>query len=230
MPKDLVILLEDIPLSGDDLLEISEKMGNPDVGWVLYDDLQKINDLDELPKIARAKLEREGDTLNTVFVLLQIKHTDGIQSVGHWVTLSKSGDTIIYYDPYGLSISQDLIVTGEPDLLSRLLKGKKVDVNSFKHQNIKHETNVCGRHCCLRSIFHFLSNKDYNDDIIRPMIDNKEVKDSDVMISLITGLLSKSDEIVKKILTERITPTLTDETRITRVRDSFRGLGGSVLG
>ncbi len=218
---DLIQKLETIPLSGQDLIEICTKLGNPDVMWMLYDDLSEIRSLDELFQ----------GGINTVLLLLQIKHEDGIQSVGHWVALmdNKKSENVIYYDPYGLSINEDLQITNEPDLLSRLLSGKNVDINHFRHQNIKSEVNTCGRHTCLRSVFYFLSNKDYNDDIIMPPIKNKEVRDADIMISLITGLLSKSDEVVKKILTERISPERETE-RITRVRDSFRGIGGGVLG
>ncbi len=226
--QDIVIKLESIPLTGMDLIQISSKMGNSNVDWILYDDLANVKSLDEL-----FSGDNNRQRLNSIFVLLQIRNSNGIESVGHWICLidqiSESGETIIYYDPYGLSINEDLVITKEPDLLSRLLKGKKVDISHFRHQNIKNETQVCGRHCCLRAIFHFLSNKDYNDDIMMPPIKNKEVKDADIMISLITGLLSKSDEVVKKIVSERIIPEK-KQTRITRDRDRFKGLGGSAFG
>lgn len=213
----IVINLEKIPLSGDDLIEISSKMGNSDVSWMLYDDLANINDISELFQ----------GNINTVFLLLQITHTNEVSSVGHWVNIMIDGnDNISYYDPYGLSINEDLIVTKEPDLLSRLLKGRRVEESTFRHQSFKHETQVCGRHCCLRSVFNFLNNKEYNDNVIQPLIVSKQVKDPDVLVSLITGLLSKSDDVIKQILINDPMP----ETRVSSNRFSLPGsIGGRIV-
>lgn len=213
----IVINLEQIPLSGDDLIEISSKMGNSNVAWMLYDDLVNINNISEL---------FQGD-INTVFVLLQITHTNEVSSVGHWVNIMRDNDdNLSYYDPYGLSMNEDLIVTKEPDLLTRLLKGRNIDENSFRHQSFKHETQVCGRHCCLRSIFNFLTNKEYDANIIQPLIVSKQVKDPDVLVSLITGLLSKSDDVIKQILINDSTP----ETRVPSNRFALpSSIGGRIV-
>lgn len=215
MPKNLVTILESIALSGEDLIEISSKMGNPDVSWMLYDDLDKVSKIEELFT----------NGITCVFLLLQIRHTDGVQSVGHWVALSILEDgTTIYYDPYGLSINEDLLITKEPDLILKLLQNKNVDINDRQHQSIKHETNVCGRHCCLRSIFHFLTNRQYHETVIAPLIESKQVANPDIMISLITGLLSRSDDVVLKILQ----PKKTVPRSRTHKNTVSRQLGGSV--
>lgn len=216
MPKDIVSLLESIPLSGDDLITIATKMGNPDVSWMLYDDLADVRKIEDLFQ----------NSVNTVFLLLQIRHTDGVQSVGHWVALSMLEDgTTIYYDPYGLSVNEDLLITSEPDFILKLLKNRNVDVNKFQHQDLKHETNVCGRHTCLRSIFHFLTNNQYNDTIIAPLIKTKQVANPDILISLITGFLSKSDDVVLKILQ----PKQSVVRSRTHKNTVSRQLGGSIV-
>ena len=216
MPADLINILESIPLSGEDLITIASKMGNPNTTWMLYDDLDGVNRIEDL----------FADDINTVFVLLRIRHTNGVESVGHWIALSILEDgTMVYYDPYGLSPQEDLIITKEPDLLSRLLVNKKIDVNKFQHQDIKHETNVCGRHTCLRSIFHLLTNNQYNDTVIAPLIKTKQVANPDILISLITGLLSKSDEVVLQILKPKVSAPRTK----THKNTVSRQLGGSVV-
>ena len=216
MPENLIQILEDTPLSGEDLITIATKLGNPNTAFMLYDDLENVSRIEDLFQ----------NSVNSVFLLFQIRHDNGVQSVGHWVALSMLEDgTTIYYDPYGLSISEDLVITSEPDFILRLLNNKNVDVNDRQHQDIKTETNVCGRHCCLRSVFHLLTNDQYHEIIIAPMIKSKQVANPDVMIALITGLLSSSDDIVFQILS----PKRPAVRSISHKNTVSRQLGGSIV-
>ena len=73
-----------------------------------------------------------------------------------------------------------------------------VDQNEYKLQEFTQGISTCGRHVCVRSLFPVLTNKEYYEKVILPPIENKQVKDADVMINLLTAFLSNSDKIVKE--------------------------------
>ena len=50
----------------------------------------------------------------------------------------------------------------------------------------------------VRSVFPVLTNKEYYEKVILPPIENKQVKDADVLINLLTAFLSNSDDVVKE--------------------------------
>lgn len=93
---------------------------------------------------------------NCVFILYQHKKNNG-----HWVLLSRYGDTIEYFDSYGGYIDKPLIWTsskiraelGEEPYLSRLLKDCKYDViyNAYNFQDESNTIATCGRWCVLRA-------------------------------------------------------------------------------
>lgn len=184
---DLVDDLTKIALSGEDLIDIVSSLGKPksEMRWITYDDLHKVGSL--------ANLFEEVDT---VFILI----TPPMEAVGHWVTLGFNQEGIYYYDPYGLTIQEDIKITRSDDILLQLLRGRDVDVNTFKHQkfgsNKGDPINTCGRHDAVRAFFGYLSNKDYNNRVIAPLIDRREVKDADTVVNLLTAFLSGSDKVV----------------------------------
>ena len=189
---NFVTKLEAIPLSGDDLLEQASKLGKDEshMSWIVYNDLMGVNSLEEL----------FSGGLNSIFVLLQITNSSGgMADVGHWILLSIDDQrNLSYFDPYGLSIDQDLALTMEPRTILDLIGSMKVDVNRFRHQMFRDSVNTCGRHTVLRALFNFMSNKEYNDIIIHPVVQKKLVRNADVMANLITGFLSMSDDVVRK--------------------------------
>jgi hypothetical protein len=84
-------------------------------------------------------------------------------STGHWVCLSKKGNRIDFFDPYGLKPDEPmkwLTETKRDDLdmetkqLTKLLKssGYQVYYNNFEFQSDKN-SNTCGRHCCARLLY-----------------------------------------------------------------------------
>jgi len=234
----LVREIEKIPLSGDDLQQQAMKMGNMKTKWMVYDDLgaRNTDGTFVFKNISQVFITPRG-RLNTVFVLLRIQNHSHSE-VGHWIALiqNEMNGNISYYDPYALTIEQDLAVTGERDFLTRLLSGVNVDVNKHQHQKFKNEVQVCGRHTVIRSIFHFFTNDQYHNKVIAPLIKSRQVCDPDTLVSLMTVFLSKSDEVVRSFFSKipKQTNTLTriplgviskDPTPPPR----HRGLGGSVV-
>jgi hypothetical protein len=172
---DLISGLNSIPLSGNDLTMMSSKLGKPS-HFIEYNELQ-------------------GKTLESLdtplYILFDIiSRTGKKEPIGHWAVLMK--DPLIYYDPYALSISQDLKITNEPPYLEQILAGHQVDVNKFRHQRFRDETNTCGRYVVVRSLFP-LSNSEYDAKVMRGV--KGHVDNLDTFVSLTTAFLSDSDKI-----------------------------------
>ncbi len=218
---NLINNIEAIPLSGEDLQSMAMKLGNQKTAWMPYSQLSKFSDVDSLFQLNR----NTGDSkFNTIFVLLEILNQGPKATVGHWISLSFDHLlNIQYYDPYGLSIEQDIAVTGESNLLPNLLKGHDVNVNKHQHQSLRQNQNECGRHCVVKSIFHFLDINDYHDRIILPLIISKQVSTPDVFVSLLTAFLDKSDDVVKLAFSKG---QLNKEQGLPV---QGRGLGGNVI-
>lgn len=219
---NLVRELEKIPLTGNDLIIQSKKMGNANVGWILYDDLVKFETIDQLLA-----------TKNTMFILLQIKNKGDIDEIGHWISVSKdsSGQTQ-YYDPYGLSIEEDLAATGESGILLGLIKNSSnhsnINVNKIQHQELRNEVNVCGRHTVVRSIFHYLNNDQYNSLVIVPLIRSKQVHNPDVLVALMTAFLTNTDNVAKQFFLEKkdsAIDALMNQGRVSDPQSKFRSVG-----
>ncbi len=190
--ESLISGLEEIPLSGCDLVAMARKLGNPKTRYIdEYDTLKDVNSLDELFV-----------DVNTVFILLDIfSEREPMAHIGHWVALCLGDRAIQFFDPYGNSLARDLELTGEEPYLQKLLYGYKLNENKYKLQKNSDDVNTCGRHCSVRALFHFLSNEEYYNRVIEPMIKQKLVKTPDVFVSLMTGFLGcKSDKGDQKIM------------------------------
>ena len=169
---------------------MSRALGNPHTKSILYEELEGLRDIEDLFRDA-----------NSVYILLQIQG-ERMGSVGHWVALCKNEKGLSYYDPYALNVSQDIQLTGEPPWLEKLLQGKNVDVNRFRHQRFKDEVNTCGRHTVVRSLFWFMNNMDYNRLVvvpIRPFVNNV-----DTFSSLMTAFLGPSDRMIQQFFRGRV--------------------------
>ena len=218
--------IEAVPLTGDDLIMITNKMGNNKVKWIQYLDLQKFESIDQLFEINRQTNEHR---FNSVFILIDIRDGQTIQPIGHWINLSiifnrVGGITVSYYDPYGLSINEDLLISMQPDLFHKLLRREKLDVNTSRHQQFKSFLQNCGRHCCVRSIFHFLNNKQYN-DLIHKDITKHNVRNADVFVSVMTAFLAKTDEVILNMLQGNIIQAELSKPAKTQVSH----LGGRIV-
>ena len=193
---DLIDDLTQIPLSGDDLIDIATKLGKErsTMAWITYSSLNDISSIDELFKNGQ---------IDSVFILIQ---PEG-ENIGHWVTLGSNEYGIFYYDPYGIDIEQDAKIAQSNRLLDLLMSTSDlVDVNKFMHQkfgtNDGHVINTCGRHDSVRAFFSYMTNEEYNQKIIMPLIIRKKVKNPDIVVNLLTAFLSDSDKVVEQFLME----------------------------
>ncbi len=216
---DFIDQLELIPLDGNDLLVMSAKLGNPDCRFMLYDELNGVSSIDELFV----------DGNNTMYILLQIDR--GAQDpIGHWVSIIKHSDSpkslenvradsnslrvesrrinydYSHYDSYGFSLDQELSFTHTKPLLQSLLSGVSLEESRNQHQKFKdkrHDVNTCGRHTVTRSVFYYLSNKEYDKLIIQPILKDHDVRNPDVMVSLLTGFLPPNDSPVQQFFMKK---------------------------
>ncbi len=227
---NLINNIEVIPLSGDDLQMMAMKMGNPKTGWMTYSMLSQFANVDSIFELNRSTGEHK---FNTVFILLMILNEGDKPQVGHWISLSFDDKLVLnYYDPYGLSIEQDLAVTGESDLLIKLLQGHDVMINKHQHQALRANQNECGRHTVVKSIFHFLNVDQYNELVIMPLIKTKQVSTPDVLVSLLTAFLSKSDEMVRLFFKQKVGVNMVGRNLVNKdvgLPVKSRGLGGRVV-
>lgn len=181
---NLVEKIEEMPLSGEDLIEIANDFDIKDVKWMLYDDLKNYKDARDLFK-----------DVHVIYILMQI-HSDDGNGVGHWVTLIYHEDRDIYYyfDPYGLSIAEDLRITHEENYIINIMSQIPYQENLIQHQKFRDETATCGRWCVFRSIFRHLDNNEFDHLVVRPAL--RYVKDGDTLVGLVTGLINQTDRVL----------------------------------
>jgi hypothetical protein len=189
MTDKLVSRIEEIPLSGDDLIKIARCLSMNRSIWMLYDDLAKFSQPDEIFK----------DKYEAIYVLLQIKSEDPTKSaVGHWVCFifHREKNEYYWYDSYGIPIAKELSLTHEPDTILKLTKNVNLGMeNKHRHQMFRDDVNTCGRHCVLRSVFWHLDNDEYNRFVISPMVP-RPIHTADNLVALLTGLAAESDRIL----------------------------------
>lgn len=190
---DLITRLELLPLTGADLVMMSNKLGNAKTRFIIYDNLRNIKKVDELFA-----------GVNSVFILFQIRNMSGPPSVGHWAVLIKTRKGLSYYDPYGLVLSEDIELSGEPAWLEKLLKGQEVEMNRHRHQKFRNEVQTCGRHTVVRSVFHFMTNDEYDRLVIKPIL--HFVEDADVFVSIMTAFLDDTDEVIRAFFKSKVDP------------------------
>ena len=147
--------IEEYALGDDDIKNI---LGD-DINIVIYPDLEKYNDIDEV-----------FDDKNRVIILFLTTN----EYTGHWLCLHKDEfDNIHYFDPYGSGIDKDKKWLSQTKLeelnqskvsLLNLIKktaNNGVYYNSYDFQKDKQGINTCGRHCCVRLLFKHLDLDDY---------------------------------------------------------------------
>lgn len=145
--------------------------------FVLYDDLEEIEDIEELFK---------PEYNNCCLILIRTG-----PNVGHFVCITKDENNIItFVDPYGDHPDDQLKHTNieyYPEL-SRLLLNHKgpIEYNNYKLQSLKkykgHTVNTCGRHCAL-----WMKYKDIDiDDYIKIMKEAKKYIDLDLLSVYLT--------------------------------------------
>jgi hypothetical protein len=147
--SNIINRYKDIALSDADVLKL---VGNK-ARIVLYPDLHKINDLDEI-------LEPYG----AAFILYEVK-----PSYGHWCCIIKIDDnTIEFFDPYGMYPDTELEFIPMHfrkkshqyiPHLSWLMYNSHYNLSYNEHKFQKHSSDIktCGRWCAIRITFKHLS-------------------------------------------------------------------------
>jgi hypothetical protein len=155
--KQAFKIIEQYPLSDADIHQLL----TPDTRIFTYADLNSIDDIDQL-------FDSEGRAI-------MLFATES-PTVGHWIALHKNGDSIEYFDPYGLKPEEtkkwlteeelEALNQDEP-LLTHLLKnsGYKVYYNSYPFQGKGGDINTCGRHAVVRLLFKDVDLDDYREII-----------------------------------------------------------------
>lgn len=151
---------------------------NPDAKLITYDQLNKINNIDEMFK-----------TTNKLIILYLLHSPNS----GHWVCLVKNpNNTYTFFDSYGKDIDEQLdrltpyqrkLYNEQQDRLRQLLKDKNVIYNNVLMQG--RNTKVCGMY-----VTHFLHNsfltiKDYVDHLIDSGVVHPDAFVADYVLSLI---------------------------------------------
>lgn len=133
---------EAFPLSGDDILRITDNKTNV----MIYEDLAQYDDIDEI-------LEPHG----AVVILYRTR-----EDFGHFVALLKTGEkSLEFYDSYGLKVDEELKLAPfhmrihndrEVFHLTHLIQqsGYRVKSNLVRLQKNLSHVNTCGRYSALR--------------------------------------------------------------------------------
>lgn len=108
----------------------------------------KFIEYSQLAKMTFDDLWAEGPR---VIVLLNIINKNHREPVGHWITLLKFPDYVEHFDPYGLTIDQELAFTHDKPLLGSLLRGHTVVENRTRLQKFRENVNTCGRWAVVRA-------------------------------------------------------------------------------
>ena len=140
MKENLLNLIESEPMSNDMILKYL-----PEADIITNKDLLQYQSIDEL-------LPNDG------YIIILFLNTP---NSGHWVSLSRYGDIIEYFDSYGSTPNQtdDYITDDEADdlgikkyYLNHLLKisNKYVLYNNKQYQSLDRNQSSCGRHVIYR--------------------------------------------------------------------------------
>ena len=124
----------DYMLSGEDIKEL---LG--DVEIVRFSDLGNYNKIEDLLPSRRC----------SVVIFIETES----YTRGHWCSLSRDGDSYIWFDSYGMKEKQDYALIPkhtresleERNYLKELLQGKRLIQNRVDYQEWKNGVNTCGR-------------------------------------------------------------------------------------
>ena len=153
--QDIVKQAEDIYLSGEDVLELTDHRCR----IIKYSDLMFISSIDEILDVDGSIIILYQKTSNSGhFCLLTNKYKEG---------------SLYFFDPYGYYIDDELKLSDfqirnmngiEVPHLTHLIENSNYDliVNKIKYQEFKEHVNTCGRHCVTRLNYINLSDEEYN--------------------------------------------------------------------
>jgi hypothetical protein len=170
-----ILKAEDYDLSDNDILRITDNKTK----IFLYSDLEQFDNIDQI-------LEPYGCCV----ILYQLE-----ENMGHWVCLIKNNNTLEFFDPYGLSIDEELKYSEfnlrrhrgvkTPHLTALINKSNyKLITNTSKLQNFKEHVNTCGRWVSMRIRFKDVSLKRFIE-----LFTKNKCYDGDWFVSAMTLLI-----------------------------------------
>lgn len=147
----------------------------PDVAshtrWIVYDDLVKFKNLEELMKY------------KVCVILLQIEKPNA-PKVGHFIVLLDHNSHYEHFDSYGLTMDEERGITNEHHLTNIFKNSRKPIVdNIVKLQRWREDINTCGRWVVTRLLLKDLELKSF----LRLM--NYFHTDYDQLVAIMTLLL-----------------------------------------
>lgn len=171
--NELIQLVEqhkNLALSDSDLLDLMKNQANV----VTYKDIKKYGTIDSLL-----------GPYNVCFILYEWK-----PSYGHWTLLSRAGDLLEFFDPYGNFPDSQLALIPEPwktesgqnvKRLSKLMIECNYDLsyNEYPFQKHHEDTKTCGRWCVVRALLKDLPLEDFKSLFLS--------KDSDTFATILTS-------------------------------------------
>lgn len=126
---------------------------------------------------------------------------------GHYVCLTRRGDEVEFFDPYGLMIDDELDFI-DKNLNYNLIKSKNQDYgylskllidsnyklcyNQYQFQKEKKDVNTCGRHCVVRCMMKKLNLEKYrkfikkNIKLLRKLTEGRKNIDADFVVTMFT--------------------------------------------
>lgn len=181
----------DKPMGDDDIKRII-----PDAKIILYKDLKKYNNIDEILPHKKSYA-----------IILYLSSPNS----GHWTAIMKPNDsTIEYFDSYGGNIDKPLSwLTNEQNknlgieepYLSNLLKKSKYNIieNNTQFQakgKGNEDISTCGRHCCYR--IQCMKNKNMNLEQYKKMMER--VKNNiNLNFDKLVGIMISDNHELKQI-------------------------------
>jgi len=172
--QDIVKDAEDIYLSGEDVLELTDHRCR----IIKYQDLMFVSSIDEI-------LDVEG----SVIILYQ-----KTSNSGHFCLLTKKykENSLYFMDPYGYDIDEEIKLAdfqvrhmnGEiVPHLTHLIEKSNYDliVSKTRYQKFDDHVSTCGRHCVTRLNYIHLDDTEYN-----TFINKNSHYDADFWVSVLT--------------------------------------------
>src|SRR3954469_25216196 len=128
-----------------DINEIKQMIGNK-ANILTYEDLQQSNNI------------------HTFFInkcciiLLKLKGRE--KETGHFISLINHGNYIEHFDPYGLSVDEETLITHNNHLEKLIVKYNYIE-SKFRYQKFLNDINTCGRWCVVRCLLSTLNHVEF---------------------------------------------------------------------
>ena len=153
----------------------------PNVNIVKYNDLANFNSIDEVLK---------GRPTVILFELTE-------RNNGHWICMFKNGDTVFFFDSYGVKIEDQKKHMNKQffrsaNYLSKMLKQSpyKIDYNATKYQQLSPDVSNCGRYVITRLKCMDLNDTEFK-QVMKEACEEMNMSPDEVVVELTKAHLGK---------------------------------------